>query len=436
MSPEIPPTVHVFEPSHLGHRPFFLAWLLTNPPSARRWTLHTTGAVLDHPTLAPLVRSPSPAFATVVMRHCHIETSRANASRRLIQQVATAMAIRRSWRQHARAGDTAFIPYYDDLAIAFSLPWLTLDMPLCAIGMRDQFHQHTQGIASADRRRGHGIKGFLLHRLLGRKTTCCYFTNQLPLKRDVDSRWGQLTNKVRFYPDPAELSVPVGKSVARRQLGLPAEKRYVLCYGSLTARKGISHLLDALESPDWPQDTAAVFAGTCRDDIGALLHGPRAEALATRGRLHRFLGFVDSARENLLFQAADAVWLVYDKHDFMSGCLVQAGMHQRPVIGCTTGLIAWYITTFFGGLLHNPCPDQSGESLRAIATLLHDDDRLTRLGENLGRAFAQHTHENFRTAIHAGILGLVDPRGAATSHVHPLPSGGSEVISMKQSLPS
>lgn len=432
MSPELP-AIHIFEPSHLGHRPFFLLWLLSDPPLTRRWVLHTTPAVIAHPILAPLLRSPPANLALVRLCSPHQQLGNGSVISLLVRQLTTAITYHRSWRRYARAGDSAFIPYYDDLSLALAvMPWLTQGMPLVTIGMRAQFHQRRQGIASAGHQRGHGLKEFLLRRLLKRRTARCYLTNQLPLKHEVDAHWGRLAKKVRFYPDPAERPVAVGKQNARRCLGLPHDRRYVLCYGSLTLRKGVGNLLEALEAPDWPQEASAIFAGAYRDEVETLLSSPRAEALAARGVLRCYRGLVDQERENLLFQASDAVWVVYDGHDFMSGCLVQAGMHQRPVIGCVTGLIAWYITTFSAGLLYDSRPQHRDASLRHLASLLRDEDRLAAEGAALGHAFARHSREDFRMAVYAAILGMADPVVGKLPLAHRRPGGDLDEAQLPQ----
>lgn len=403
-----PPTVHVFEPNGLGHRPFFLAWLLADPPAERRWILHTTADVRAHPAVAAVLQHPPSHVTVVELRHCPAEPQRKSLSTLAHYIVAKALAYRRNWRRYAKVGDTAFFPSYDELAVIWGcLPWLTHGMPFTTIGMRAQFHQQRQGVVTSTRQRGHALKEFLLRRVLSRRSAQIYLTNQRPLKHDVDQRWGRLAHKVRFYPDPGATPVPVPVAEARQRLGLPADQALVLCYGSLTNRKGVDHLLAAMAHPSWPANTGAVCAGRYREGVRTLLSSPQAEALATQGRLHRREGYITNDDENLLFQACTAVWLVYDDHDAMSGCLVQAGLHQRAVIGCANGLIGWYIAQSNGGIIYRPA--QITTSLAALAALLADPVQRAQAGQRLHACFKDHTMAMFRACVYAAILGRSEP---------------------------
>ena len=406
--------VHVFEPSGLGHRPLFMAWLLTRPPARRRWVLHTTPAARKHPKLAALLRDPPANLTVVDLPDCPFEPTRKNGFALMRHQFGKAIAYRRAWMRHARPGDTAFIPYYDDVAVAlFMAPWLSKGMPFVTLGMRAGFHRQRQGVGSAGRRvrRTEDVREFLLRRLLLRRGARFYLTNQLPLKRDVDQRWGRVAAKVRFYPDPAPTPSPLPTADARRRLGLLPEKAIVLCYGSLTERKGVDHLLTALEHADWPAHAVAVCAGAYRGAVRDQLLGHRADALVARGLLARREGFVDDATENLLFQAATAVWLVYDGHDDMSGCLVQAGIHRRPVVACANGLIGWYTSLSQGGVIYDP--RQPTASLARLTAMLSDADASAAAGERLHDRFRDHTIARFRASIHAAILGSLPAHGSS-----------------------
>jgi len=403
------PTVHVFETNALGHHPFFLAWLLTDPPRERLWILHTTAAVRAHPVLTILLSQPHPAVHVIDIPRCPEEPQRKSTRALLAYICGKASAFRRSWRRHAHPGDVAFIPSYDEFAVVYAcFPWLTSGMSFTTIGMRAQFHQQRQGIVTASHQRGARLKEFLLRRVLLRSEFKFYLTNQLPLKQDVDRHWGALARKVRFYPDPAAEAHILEPAEARRQLGLPSECRLVLCYGSLTDRKGIDYLLNALEDPAWPAHTAAICAGRYREGVQALLTSVRAKNLVRLGKLHLREGFVSDERENLLFQAATAVWLVYDGHDAMSGCLVQAGMHRRPVIGCANGLIQWYLTTSRGGVVYRPA--QQAASVAAVAALVTDSQACAQAGERLHEQFQDHTLAVFRACIYAAIQNKTEPK--------------------------
>ena len=51
--------------------------------------------------------------------------------------------------------------------------------------------------------------------------------------------------------------------------------------------------------------------------------------------------YLNMDEENMVFSAADVVWLGYQGHYHMSGVLVQAGVMGLPVVASDEGLMAF-----------------------------------------------------------------------------------------------
>lgn len=152
----------------------------------------------------------------------------------------------------------------------------------------------------------------------------------------------------RHYGLPAEKTarVPLGSYMAdapkvaadeaRRQLGLPADKRYILSFGTIRPYKGIDTLIEALaQLPADCADAHLVVAGKPWMDWA-----PCQRLIAERGlaeRVHLFLDYIPEERVPLFFGAADVAALPYTHFDAQSGVGAVALPYRKPLIVSETG---------------------------------------------------------------------------------------------------
>ncbi len=382
--------IHLFEPNLSGHRPFYLRWLLTGRPADLPCTVHAPAAAVAHPALSDLSAAARSGLDFVTMEQPDAPPP-SNALQLVRHHWRKATLYAAEVRKHRLcADDVVFIPYVDDAAYALALrPGLLGPPRVVAVGMRADFHFAPMAISTAQPRSA-AWKRWLALRLLSRPRLHTYLTNQLPLKQHIDAAFPELAEKTVFLPDPAETSEPVGRDVAGARLGLDSRRRHVLLFGGLTLRKGVRRICALLARSDWPAEATVVLAGRCDADVRALIDAPSMAAARADGRLIVRAGVVTTADENLLYQAADVVWLVYEQHDFMSGCQVTAGMHARPMVACRDGLMGWYNREFDLGPTVAP-GDDDAYALTVLRRCWEDSAWAAAAGARGRTAFAAHT---------------------------------------------
>jgi len=146
-----------------------------------------------------------------------------------------------------------------------------------------------------------------------------------------------------------------------------------------------------------------MFAGRQDEDVESFLKSPLGTRLKTSGRFHQINRHLNSDEENMVFSAADVIWLGYQGHYHMSGVVVQAGVMGLPVLACEEGLIGWLTRRFKSGLV------VSISSPSAIAKAIEDLSQNVKVaqqyGENGRLAYASHTEENFSRILVDAIEG-------------------------------
>ena len=123
---------------------------------------------------------------------------------------------------------------------------------------------------------------------------------------------------------------------ARRALGLPAGRRYVLCFGIIRPYKGVDTLLRA-------------FARVAQrhDDVDLIIAGKpwtpwqpyqaRIDADNLGPRVHTFLEYIPEERVPLFFGAADLVALPYTHFDAQSAVGSVALPYRKPLLVSDVG---------------------------------------------------------------------------------------------------
>ena len=159
--------------------------------------------------------------------------------------------------------------------------------------------------------------------------------------------------RVVFTPDPV-LNPPVpddDPAVLRAELGLPPQRRILLCIGMLSERKGISALVRAATSATWPADATLLLVGKIHDGIRDALETPAVEAAVAAGSVIVREGFASPEDYARYLKAADAISAIYVGHVGSSGVVVEAAASDVPVVAVDEGWIGHVVRRHGLGVL-------------------------------------------------------------------------------------
>jgi glycosyltransferase involved in cell wall biosynthesis len=204
-------------------------------------------------------------------------------------------------------------------------------------------------------------------------------------------------DKLKFVPDPAELRGDKTKEQCRKDLGIAADEFVVLVYGSLTLRKGIQELLDAMKTLNLEKMTF-LLAGRVDERINELLNVPEFKRYIAQKKLLVRKWFHDYEEEYLVFSASDVVWTCYVGQFFSSsGVFYQAGALGLPVIVNRHGLLSWLVKRHDNGLTCDPADPHSIND--ALLQLKTNSGLYKKLGQNGRQLSEKHTGSNFGESI-------------------------------------
>lgn len=202
-----------------------------------------------------------------------------------------------------------------------------------------------------------------------------------------------------FLPDPCPPGYDGDFQAARRQLGIPENKRVFLFYGGGYRRKGLHLAVRAMLR--LPTDVPAfLLCAGQQNPTGETARG--LEELARQNRGHLINRFVSEAEEKSCFAASDVVLLPYLNHFGTSGVLSRAMSAGKPVIVSDEQLLGRLTREGKLGWLF---PSGDVEALR---------ERIQRATENSPEAIAQfsvaaqayarrHSRESYRAALLASL---------------------------------
>jgi glycosyltransferase involved in cell wall biosynthesis len=249
------------------------------------------------------------------------------------------------------------VPYVD--YFLYALPFLGTPFgrtPWLGITMRTSFHHRRVGVKAPERRLVNAVKERLFVRAARTHGLKALLSIDPTLQEWAAHAVPKGGAAIQYLADPFPDVKPAPPAVSRARLGLARDGRYLLVYGSITERKGIRELVDALAGRD--DAPTLVIAGEQDDETRVWLH-ERSRHLAPPPLV--LDAFITNDVERDLFSACDAVWLGYRGHYGMSGVLVQAYRFNKPVIATSDGLIGWFCR---GGELGPTLDDLSPESIR------------------------------------------------------------------------
>lgn len=388
-------TILIPEISETGHHPGYVRHILESVDrEASNVLVAGTRRLVSHSELDP-VRD---RFQPIEIQVSAKEETRLNdfSTMGLIRREFCVRSIyARVWQQAIQSQpiDMVIIPFVDDCSNAMALLGAPFGRtPWVGISMRTQFHLPDMGVI-ANRKMGSGVRASLFRRLLKQADLKELLTIDPTLIHYARHQSGAEFAKLHYLPDPSESLPPLSKREARNSLGIPADCKAILVYGSLSERKGLSHLIRAMNLPECPKNIHVVVAGSQDAGIKALLESPAAASLIASNRLHLVSGYIPTTRVAQLVYASDAMWIGYVDFFTMSGVLVLASRHGLPSITTHQGIVGYLSRMHACGVPVDPRSEESIiDVLRRIAT---GDPSLARAAENARNAFSDHSHAEF-----------------------------------------
>jgi glycosyltransferase involved in cell wall biosynthesis len=162
------------------------------------------------------------------------------------------------------------------------------------------------------------------------------------------------TTCFRSLPDPI-LDIEAEEAYdLRRQYALDEQRCLFLFFGSMSPRKGVAPLVNALKR--LPQEiaeaSAFLFCGIPEPGY-ATEYRVMIESLVSEHPDLKIVAdehYVSPGRMRALFQQADWVLLPYVRPEYSSGILGHAAVSQTPVIGASSGLLGRQIREYGLGL--------------------------------------------------------------------------------------
>lgn len=320
---------------------------------------------------------------------------------------ATADALRKI------SADLVVVPYSDYiLPLTGILGSPFSGKPWSGITMRYSTHFRELGILKSR----HSVirdafRNMALSRALSNDSLKILFTID-PTITDYFKVPGRTSRKLKYLADPADFTVQGSKLDARRRLGLPHDQFVILVYGGIGPRKGIDALLRSLDDIDKSHRVGLLIVGEWSyshlDQIAS-----RYPDLKVRisQRVHVIDGYADKEKEALVFTAADAVWLGYRDHDYMSGVLVLAGQARKPVVADIHGVIGYLVGAHKLGELVSILNIQSiSAALSRLMTneslcKMYGDNGLTRFVDDTSLKFAETFWSEMELALNCLSIG-------------------------------
>lgn len=349
MAPKINKKVLILETCANGHRGPYLHWMATGlVEHGFNVTIITLPEVMAHPSLRALSeRIPDGGGPLqIIEAAAPVKLPSSVAGGGLIglayPQLAYWRLFRAWYREFAEIvkPDVVYLPDLDSTLYATGLLGSPFGAcPWTGLVMRPSFHYKDIGVVAPEPSLA-AIRKAIFFRLLNNRYLRYLLTLDEPLSEYLKGK-GTAAEKVVFFPEPAASHKIKDVIVAKEMFGLSKDRKAVIVYGAITARKGVIELLRALACPDFPPSVDVLLAGKISTEIRNALSEDWIQSLVVNGRLRIVDRFISDDEEPFLFAATDVVWLGYKAHYGASGVLVQAARSGCAVLACKEGVIGW-----------------------------------------------------------------------------------------------
>jgi glycosyltransferase involved in cell wall biosynthesis len=388
--------VLIVEPHASGHHASYLRWLALTA-IRHRWSvvIAATARALAHPLLNSIVADFRDVITHEIEDCPGMDAATARSAQLLFREFAYWKTFKRTATEvRAKMSiDAAILPYVDYCFHALAILGSPFqELPWCGISMRLGVRQEVVSTKSRP-----PLKWRVAKLVLASSTLRALFVIN-PSVQDVPRNWftKAALSKLRYLPDPAELEVTGARAESRADLGISDSNVAMLAFGSIDERKGIDSLLNSLASQNGLDDYVVILAGKQSANMQRELRSAVYADLLSKKRLLVIDRFLSAAEQNLVFAAADVVWVGYRNHIYMSGVLALAGRAGLPVVGTVEGEIGRLIANHkFGAAARIDQPGDVGAALREML----DVHTRAQFGKRAQAAFATHTVENFGATV-------------------------------------
>lgn len=246
-----------------------------------------------------------------------------------------------------------FMPYIDYLLYAIGLLGSPFSEAIWGgICMRPSFHYAEYGVIAPASKYAF-LKKYLFFNVFNKKTLKAIYTIDALLYDYMKKKNNCCDGKIIYFPDPVICQRLYTYNNARKKLGLADYVNVLLVYGHIDKRKGIDVLIKGLSDEAISVYNHLLVVGKQSNDVKDYLQSSFCELLYKQERIHVIDEFVDHDIEELVFSAADIVWLGYKMHYTMSGVMILAGLYGKPVLACEEGVIGWYTNKYELGEVFN-----------------------------------------------------------------------------------
>jgi len=294
--------------------------------------------------------------------------------------------------------DIVYVPTMDWMAKAMELLGSPFgSCPFVALYMSPKHHRKAMGLGPASRQ--DWLYKNMFKRLLRIQTLRSVLVIDEFFHEYCKLEYGQLAQKLEYVPDFGEIRGIGTKGECRASLGICSKSKVLLVYGSLTKRKGIVQLLEALDHPSCPPEITVVLAGKTDNEIESFLATASIRKLISEGRIIPRLFFHDDTDEYRVLKAADFVWLGYVEGFYgSSGVLFQALQAGVPLVAMEQGLIGRIVKKYMLGVVVNPMEVDS--ILQGLATIITKHFVSVSVEHNALQSFGKsHTAEEHSTLV-------------------------------------
>ena len=352
-----PKKVLLVEPSASGHHmALYLRHVVRGLANEAIEVLLLTTKEAKADAAFQLVKTELPDNAKIFYFDLGPQTAGTKTIALLMNQVSSWLRLRKTAQKLVvtERPDVVYVPTVDWIAKAIELLGSPFGKcPFIALYMSPKHHRFATGIGAKSR--SDILYDKLFVRLLRLPTLHKLLVIDEIFYEFARKRYGGYAHKIGFAPDFGSAAHNVEQSSARRNLGISHASKVLLVYGSLTLRKGIKELLEALAIEGTPKNLVLLLAGRPSANLEALLRKPEYLSLIQERRVVTRFKFHDADDESQVFSASDAVWVAYvNGFSGSSGVLHQSVGYGLPVIAGNSGLVGTLVQRFQLGATLDP----------------------------------------------------------------------------------